>query len=399
MIFVGDYAPEEVLTGIDLETDLLVINLEGPILTETPAAQSHKDTEHQKVGPILHSSNWPEYTGKVLFTLANNHFMDLGNEVARQNIQVIQDLNNLHTGYRSNLSGEENRTLRLSYKGLKVGFLAISENQHGIASKESEGVNGLGHWVFREIKSVRETVDYLILASHAGAEDSPVPLPYFQSLYREFVRCGVDLVIGHHSHVPQGFEKFQNGHIFYGLGNFAVNPARWSSNVEPNFNQISLAVELDFKDGKASIQSYPLAQGLDKRGKISVQKAEPDHQVTRYLELCNEFVHEEFLRDDFWRYFAPFLFRTHSGPMLREFSRIQPHSWIRSITHRLLGYDGAKSAFRKLANDRSKHIVECESHLEVAKIALSQPHYYKRKLRKPENALIKEIISFLPNHN
>jgi hypothetical protein len=399
MIFVGDYAPGELLTEIDLQTDFLVMNLEGPIANGTLTAQTKKNFQTKKVGPILYSSNWPDYSGQIIYTLANNHFMDLGNELARQNTYEIQESNNLHTGHSSIPREDDDRILRFKYKGLMLGILSVTENQHGIATADTEGVNGLGNWIFPAIEAVRETVDYLIVASHAGAEDSPVPLPYFQNLYREFVNCGADLVVGHHSHIPQGFEKFQNGYIFYGLGNFAVDPSRWRSSIEPNLNLISLAVELDFKKGRPSIQAYPLIQSFDNEGKYKIRRADHDHRVARYIELCNMFVVDAALRDDFWRYFASFLFKIHSGPMLSEFSKIQPHSWIRNLIHRLLCGEQDEPTFRELANIRSKHILECESHIEVAKIALSQPDYYRKKPRASENDLVKEIISFLPNHN
>jgi len=39
------------------------------------------------------------------------------------------------------------------------------------------------------------------------------------------IEAGADLVIGHHPHVVQPYEKYKNGWIFYSLGNFVFDQA------------------------------------------------------------------------------------------------------------------------------------------------------------------------------
>ena len=36
---------------------------------------------------------------------------------------------------------------------------------------------------------------------------------------KRFIDNGADIVVGCHSHCIQGYEKYKNSHIFYGLGN------------------------------------------------------------------------------------------------------------------------------------------------------------------------------------
>ena len=52
----------------------------------------------------------------------------------------------------------------------------------------------------------------------------------------DYIDAGVDLVLGHHSHVPKGIEIYKGKVIFHNLGNFAVDvnislvpTDRWSS--------------------------------------------------------------------------------------------------------------------------------------------------------------------------
>lgn len=55
---------------------------------------------------------------------------------------------------------------------------------------------------------------------HWGYEHSAVPAPFQRQLARRLVDAGADLIIGHHPHVPQGEEVFDNRSVYYSLGNF-----------------------------------------------------------------------------------------------------------------------------------------------------------------------------------
>ena len=46
------------------------------------------------------------------------------------------------------------------------------------------------------------------------------------------------------THVPQAWEKYKNGYIFYGLGNFCVDPDEWK---EHKNNIWSLRIDIFFR--------------------------------------------------------------------------------------------------------------------------------------------------------
>ena len=55
---------------------------------------------------------------------------------------------------------------------------------------------------------------------HWGYEHTDVPAPFQRALARRLVDAGADVIIGHHPHVPQGWETYRGATIFYSLGNF-----------------------------------------------------------------------------------------------------------------------------------------------------------------------------------
>lgn len=89
MLIVGDYAPERFEAEINLKTDLILLNLEGPIVRGNLSPQSIEHFRKQKSGPLLFSEHFPKFDGDIMYCLANNHFADLGHDVSVDNLQEI----------------------------------------------------------------------------------------------------------------------------------------------------------------------------------------------------------------------------------------------------------------------------------------------------------------------
>ncbi len=253
MILTGDWAPGNkiVKTSLVLSRGVLA-NLEGPILP-----RDHSFVTVPKAGPSLFSCDLPNETGQFFFALANNHLMDYGIPGLEATLKLLDK-----KGFRACGAGKDvydaRRPIIAQDNGVKVGIIACCEAQFGVAiypcirkgtsdnfiSVEkasrrcsfiyasvyrcnSAGVAEFGPWIYRAIRNLRETVDAVIVSVHAAVEDSPWPSPYIRALYRSFVDAGASVVHGHHSHVPQGYEAYGDGVIFYGMGNFAVDPDKW----------------------------------------------------------------------------------------------------------------------------------------------------------------------------
>ena len=81
----------------------------------------------------------------------------------------------------------------------------------------------------------------MILIAHAGVEYIPTPPPYIKKIFKNFADQGVDLIVGHHPHVSQGFEIYKNCPIFYSLGNFTM----WRNNLRKNcYESFFLNIEI-----------------------------------------------------------------------------------------------------------------------------------------------------------
>jgi hypothetical protein len=199
--------------------DLLVCNLEAPV----PPAGA---TPEPKAGPTM-SQGAPAIAelataGFRLCTLANNHMLDFGGGGLHHTMTLLGQ-----SGIKS--LGAENTPERacqpfiLSSGGRTIALFNAAERQFGAFSYETPRGPGhawLGHRCLQEaISGARGQYDLVLLIAHAGLEDSPLPLSYWRECFRGFCDSGVDLVVAHHPHVPQGLECWGGGIIVYSLGN------------------------------------------------------------------------------------------------------------------------------------------------------------------------------------
>jgi poly-gamma-glutamate synthesis protein (capsule biosynthesis protein) len=198
--------------------DIAVCNFEGPIKSGGDKAL--------KVGPHLEQ---PEdaiailrEAGFNLFSLANNHILDFGENGLSRTIEEIKRTGAEYIGAGNDPAVAYELKI-FANNSLRVGFLSFAEYQFG-AVNCSDGRGGCA-WInhpsiARIVKESRAKVDFLIAIAHAGAECALLPLPEWRIMYKELCDCGVDVIIGHHPHIPQGFEKYNKSLIFYSLGNF-----------------------------------------------------------------------------------------------------------------------------------------------------------------------------------
>lgn len=74
-----------------------------------------------------------------------------------------------------------------------------------------------------DIGALREQVDIVVASFHWGISSSRQTIDYQREIGRAAVLAGADLVMGHHTHCPQGIEVVGGRPIVYGTGNFAFD--------------------------------------------------------------------------------------------------------------------------------------------------------------------------------
>ena len=75
-----------------------------------------------------------------------------------------------------------------------------------------------------DMKEARRRADVLIVSLHFGEEYTHRVSAEQREMGRLAIDSGADLVLGHHSHTPQGVEIYRGRPIVYSLGNFLFYP-------------------------------------------------------------------------------------------------------------------------------------------------------------------------------
>ncbi len=242
------------LIEIIKNSDYSICNFEGAIPSEN---RDNGVSVFQKPTTL---GNLKE-AGFDMLLLANNHITDLGKEGLENTINQADKLSFDYIGAGFALE-EVYKAKIVEIDSLKFGLINICEAQVGQFVDEGQdyGYAWMGHHYVEElIKKTKRKVDYLLLFVHAGLEYFDMPIVEYRKLYRRYCDLGVDCVIGGHTHIAQGVEKYNEKYIFYSLGNFLLPyPAEESYKSKANH---SYSIILDFS--KENIEYTPVFHYLD----------------------------------------------------------------------------------------------------------------------------------------
>lgn len=207
---------DERLMSLLTTADLRIFNLEVPL---TDSRQSI-----DKDGPSLFAPattiNGIQALSPSLFTLANNHIMDMGWDGLNDTIKLLNSRQISYVGAGENLK-TASKANYLNINGLKVGVYACAENEFSIAGPDKPGANPFDPLESPDhISTLKENSDYVIVLHHGGREYYRYPTPELQKVCRKMVDRGADLIVCQHSHSVGSYEEYEGGTIVYGQGNF-----------------------------------------------------------------------------------------------------------------------------------------------------------------------------------
>jgi poly-gamma-glutamate capsule biosynthesis protein CapA/YwtB (metallophosphatase superfamily) len=203
------------------KADFVVGNLE--------AVCGHKEGKHHpkqtRLSIAPESLSLLKYLNLNLVTLANNHIFDNLDDGLMTALKYLDKNGIDYTG--ASLQSKSHLPYVLEKNGIKIAFLNYVHSSTHPGIDESHPVT-VNHYNCDEIKSTirqfKASCDLVVLILHWGMSNSRFPEPWQRKDARKFVNAGADLIVGHHSHVLQGYEKIGNTMVFYNLGNFAFAP-------------------------------------------------------------------------------------------------------------------------------------------------------------------------------
>ena len=347
----------EILVGKDLiqilgGTDYRVFNLETP-LTDIISPID-------KCGPALQANCSTiagiKKLGVDLFTLANNHIMDQDENGLASTISLLEENGINYFGAGKNLSDAQKPFL-VNVNEKIIGFYACAEHEFSIATDDSAGANPFDAFEsFDHVAELRKKCDFLIVLYHGGKEHYQYPSPWLQRVCRKFVDKGANLVVCQHSHCIGCEEKYLDGTIVYGQGNFLFD-----SCIGPYVqNSLLIKINDDF-----SISYLPLVKvengvrlstGFDAENVLSAFKKRGE-QIKEKGFVENEY--RKFSQAEIGWYLVAASGFFHK-PHLRLFYK---------VLKKLLGRRFVENILTRLYNKKDflaiRNYIECEAHHEL----------------------------------
>ncbi|RNC69635.1 MAG: CapA family protein [Desulfuromonadales bacterium] len=164
--------------------------------------------------------------GFTVLSLANNHSFDFGTAAFQDMCSLLERNGIQWVGGGMNLA-EARKPLVVECKGIKLLFLAYSAadtNGYNEADDDRPGVAPFDPaLVIEDVTLNRDLADCIIVSLHWGEEFSHYPNPDQRTWARQIIDAGASIVLGHHSHVLQGIERYKEGVIAYNLGSLMMS--------------------------------------------------------------------------------------------------------------------------------------------------------------------------------
>ena len=340
------------VVGVELldllsNSDYRVFNLECPLV--------NADSPIQKCGPNIRADvstvNGLKSIGVDLLTLANNHIMDHGNAGLESTIKALEKEKITFLGVGTNLQ-TATKPFLLSANGKKIGIYACVEHEFSIAEEGKPGANPFDPLEsFDHVSNLKKDCDYVIVLYHGGKEHYRYPSPMLQRICRKFVEKGANLVVCQHSHCIGCEEKYLDGTIVYGQGNFVFNTCDGLT------EQTSLLVKVgdDFRVEYIPLEKYGCGVRLAK-DEMAKKILSDFYQRSEQIKNAG-FVEDEYSK--FAKNMVNGYLLTCSGYghnfLLKIINKLCQHKLIKFLVHR----------FRDSELIAIRNYIECEAHREL----------------------------------
>jgi poly-gamma-glutamate synthesis protein (capsule biosynthesis protein) len=245
------YDPFTGLNAAWSAADLRFINLESPLSDQNGATQA----PHNRLiftGPpggadVLARAN------VSLVSTANNHAWDYGKSAL---FETIDNLTRAQVPFAGTGRDAEAayRPVVVQSKGRSIALFAVTHiwNQGSFAAHEGRRYVA---WADVDklkphIERARREQDFVIISYHGGEEYIDAPVDKARRFVKAAMALGVDAIIGHHPHVPQGIGWVAGRPVFYSLGNFVFD----TISTRP-WTRKSFFVRLELQKGAPSVVS------------------------------------------------------------------------------------------------------------------------------------------------
>jgi poly-gamma-glutamate capsule biosynthesis protein CapA/YwtB (metallophosphatase superfamily) len=211
--------------------DICCANLETPVVptraaTFLPVKMSTKIALNNS--PEMFDVFWRGGSGVNVFSTANNHSLDMGEDGLMETLEFLNKKGCTHVGTSASDAERENFPI-IEKNGVRVAFLSYTYALNG--KKRPEGKDYLVNYIrlnkpdsdlsmiARHVRKAKleKGADIVIACLHWSVEFESYPLKSLIETGHKIMDMGVDVIIGNHAHGIQPLEKYTYIDPFSGL--------------------------------------------------------------------------------------------------------------------------------------------------------------------------------------
>jgi poly-gamma-glutamate capsule biosynthesis protein CapA/YwtB (metallophosphatase superfamily) len=222
------------------DSDLVVINHEGPLTTQSaPAHKSDTGRKRYWYRGDPESAATLASVGVGVASLANNHVLDYGQQGLADTVDHLTTAGIATCGAGSDQHAARQPAV-VTVKGIRIGFLAVMQRYRMYEADDlyATDIHGgparlrLRH-LQDDVANLRPQVDLIVLLVHWGRNYRQVTTQQ-ERLAVRLSELDIDLIVGHHPHIAQRIDRIHNTPVLFSLGNGALGtPGRFHSGRPP----------------------------------------------------------------------------------------------------------------------------------------------------------------------
>ncbi|HEY4604623.1 MAG TPA: CapA family protein [Blastococcus sp.] len=255
--FSGVLAPVAPLIGA---ADLAVCHLETPVAPPGGPYRGYPSFAVQpEIVDALAGAGYDECS------TASNHSLDDGTEGLARTLDALDAAGIGHTGtYRT--EAESTAPQILDVHGVKVGHVAATFGLNGVPLPAGRGwsvdvadVPDVDGMLAAAARARAAGAEVVVASLHCCVEyDSEPTDAQVAAVHTLLASPDIDLVLGHHAHVVQPFERIDGEWVAYGLGNHIAEMARQGTTYDSVLARFTFTRGSDRRFAVTSAEAVPL---------------------------------------------------------------------------------------------------------------------------------------------
>lgn len=221
------------------DADYATGNFEHPVTFNDDYEEMEKNIHLQTKASSVEALKKLDFT---VVNLANNHLMDYMDKGVMDTVEAFNKNElpfvggGLDLAEASQIDYQEVNGVTIATLGFTDAYVKDSD-----ALESSPGVLLADPEIFIPlIQEANEKADLVMVHVHWGGEYETNPSPRQEGLAKAIADSGADVILGHHPHVLQPVEVYNDTVIFYSLGNFIFDQG-WSTTRETAIVQYKLS--------------------------------------------------------------------------------------------------------------------------------------------------------------